>query len=752
MVHFMLNYNIYALKAIGDGILVKRINKADKKMKIILLLCNVILVVVTITAAGLYSGYIRRTQESSKTDAFIRMIESMKQISQSYLDSERGYVKDWAAYISEHEMTREEALDFLRSVNSDKERFIHIVDMDTYEAWSASYPAGEEEIETYLPYKELTSDWYRPFVETMQGMFDGTDDGYGVLGKYRLEETHATAVSVGTRVTLQTAQGSKDYLLVRAIPVEVLKKSWVFPVEYSSAEVGIITRNGDYVIQSNSMKSQNFLEYIRGYNFQDDYNAMQRLEQQLQQTDSGILTYKNFRGTDCIWYYSSFAEGSALDILGVVNVDEMKASIDAWYIVAIVCGFLLVLIVIDGAYLLSMNRRLRETARISEQASRAKTQFLSAMSHDIRTPLNAVMGMMSIAQKKADDPAAVEECMDKGMHSGKQLMTLINDVLDISRIESGRFTLNPERVDLTEIVHDLTEMLEPSMRQKNITLDCDFDRLPYKYVSADRTRLDQIYVNLLTNAVKYTEPGGKIRLQLYEEEIAGNAAETRLVFYVKDNGIGMTEEFQKEMYNTFSRETRTQVNSTQGSGLGLSIVKQMVDLMGGTILCKSVPGEGTSFTVNLDLPIVENAEENTRTQTTSQDISGMHLLIAEDNDLNWEIARELLLDRGITCDHAENGKECVEMLTKAPAGTYTAVLMDVHMPEMNGLEATRAIRALPEEGLRNIPVVAMTADAFAEDVQACIDSGMNGHIAKPIEMSKLVGYLSKIKSGQLQNL
>lgn len=714
-----------------------------------LVLCNVILIAVTVTAALLYSGYIRRTQEASKTDAFIRMIESMKQVSQNYLDRERGYVKDWAAYISEHEMTREEALDFLRSVNSDKERFIHIVDMDTYEAWSACYPAGEEEIETYLPYKDLTSDWYRPFVETMQGMFDGTDDGYGVLGKYRLEETHAAAVSVGTRVTLQTEQGTRDYLLVRAIPVEVLKKSWVFPVEYSSAEVGIITNNGDYVIQSNSMKSQNFLEYIRGYNFQDDYNAMQSLEQQLQETDSGILTYKNFRGTDCIWYYSSFAEGSALDILGVMSTEELKSSIDAWYIVAIVCGALMILVAIDGSYLISMNRSLREIARISEQASKAKTQFLSAMSHDIRTPLNAVLGMMSIAQKRAEDPQAVVECMDKGMHAGKQLMTLINDVLDISRIESGKFTLNPEKVSLEEIVHDLTEMLASSMERKNITLELDCNALTHKYVSADRTRLDQIYVNLLTNAVKYTEPGGKISLRLREEEIPGRPADTRLVFYVKDNGIGMTKEFQKQMYNTFARETRTQVNSTQGSGLGLSIVKQMVDLMGGTIDCKSVSGEGTSFTVSLDLPIVEDVTESNRKPSAAENISGMHLLVAEDNELNWEIARELLLDRGVTCDHAENGKECVEMLTKAPVGTYTAVLMDVHMPEMNGFEATRAIRALPEEGLRNIPVVAMTADAFAEDVQACIDSGMNGHIAKPIEMGKLVDYLNKIKSGQL---
>lgn len=729
--------------------MVKTVNKADKKFKIMLLLCNVILIVATVTAAGMYSNYIRRTQEESKTDAFIRMIESMKQVSQNYLDSERGYVRDWAAYVSEQDMTIEEALAFLRSVNTNGDRFVHIVDMDSFDAWSSYYPQGQEEIDTYVKYKDQDVEAEMPFAEIMQSMFDGTDEDIAVLGKYRLQETRATGVGVGTRVTLHTDQGQKDYLMLRIIPTEVLKKSWVFPVEYSTAEVGIITNAGDYVIQSNSMKSQNFLEYIRGYNFQDDYNAVETLRQQLKETDKGTLFYKNFRGADCVWYYSSFGDDSSLDILGVMSTEELKASIDAWYIVAIVCGTLIVLVIIDGSYLISMNRRLREIARISEQASKAKTQFLSAMSHDIRTPLNAVMGMMSIAQKKAGNPQAVEECMDKGMHAGKQLMTLINDVLDISRIESGRFALNPESVSLDEVIHELTEMLLPSMEQKKITLECDFNPLPHKYVSVDRMRLDQIYVNLLTNAVKYTETGGKICLRLYEEEISGKPGMTRLVFYVKDNGIGMTEEFQKQMYNTFSRETRTQVNSTQGSGLGLSIVKQMVDLMEGTIVCESVPGTGTSFTVSIDLPVLEKCEEDSQPQSDAQDISDMHLLIAEDNELNWEIARELLLEQGIACDHAENGRECIEMLTKAPVGTYTAVLMDVHMPEMNGFEATRTIRALPEEKLRNIPVVAMTADAFAEDVQACIDSGMNGHIAKPIEMSKLIGYLNKIKSGQL---
>ncbi len=718
----------------------------DKKLKLILLICDIVLITVTIAAVVIYSGHIRKSQMEIKTEDFIRTIETMKQVSQNYLNSERGYVKDWAAYISGHDMSMDEALEFVRAVNTNRERFVHIVDMESYEAYSSYYPKGQECIDTYVKYKDSSVEAELPFSDIMQSMFEGTNEEFAVLGKYRIKETQATGVGIGTRVTLRTEDGTKDYLMLRIIPTDELKRSWVFPVEYSSAEVGIITTSGDYVIQSASMKSLNFPEYIRGYNFQDDYNAGEALRQQLQTTQSGILEYKNFRGTDCLWYYSSFSEESSLDILGVLNIDELGASMDAWYIVVIVCGALIVLVAVNGVYLLTINRRLREAARASEQACRAKTQFLSAMSHDIRTPLNAVMGMMEIAKKKSDNSSYVTECMDKGINSGKQLLTLINDVLDISRIESGKFTLNMEKVSIVDMVHDLTQMLEPDIERKKLRFECDIDSLTYKYVMADRMRLNQIYVNLLSNAVKYTDAGGKIILRMYEEEIPDNTRDTRLVFYVEDTGIGMTEEFQKNMYNTFSREVKTQVNATQGTGLGLSIVKQVVDLMNGTIECQSAPGKGTAFTVRIDLPIIEGGEESVLDSVQTQSVEGMHLLIAEDNELNWEIANELLLERQIKCDHAENGQECIDMLTKSPAGTYDAVLMDVHMPVMDGLEATKTIRLLSDDALCKIPIVAMTADAFAEDVQSCIECGMNGHIAKPIDIDKLIEYLVKIKN------
>lgn len=710
-----------------------------------------LLIAVTVAGTVFYSQRIRKNQEQSQTADFIRTIESMKQVSQNYLNNEKGYVENWAHYISEHAMTLEQALDFLRDINTNKERFAHIVDMDSYQAYSTYYPKGQEEIDTYLKYKEQNVESEEPFAGIMQSMFTRTGEEFEVLGKYRQQETQAMAVGVGTRVTLLTEDGEKDYLLLRVIPTDVLRKSWIFPMEYSSAEVGIITRSGDYVIQSSSMKSLNFPEYIRGYNFQEDYRAGEALRRQLEETDHGILSYKNFRNVDCLWYYSSFGSDSSLDILGVIAAEDLKDESDAWYMVVLICGMLMILVLIDGNYLLGINRRLRETARQAEQASRAKTQFLSAMSHDIRTPLNAVLGMMTIAQRKADNAAYVTECMDKGIHAGKQLLTLINDVLDISKIESGKVVLNPDPVYLVEVIQDMTEMLKLNMAQKHITLESDFDSIPHPCVYADKMRLSQIYVNLLSNAVKYSKEGGRIVLRLYEEEIAGNALYTRLIFIVKNTGIGMTEEFQKNMYNNFAREINTQVNSTQGTGLGLAIVKQMVDIMDGTIECNSEPGVGTTFTVSLDLPVIETCEKANPEIVMPQSFSGMHLLIAEDNELNWEIIQEFLLEQDISCDRAENGEKCVELLRAAEPGTYDAIFMDIHMPVMNGLEATRKIRSSTEESFRKIPIIAMTADAFAEDVQVCLESGMNGHISKPIDMNQLVSYLTKIKNGQMKN-
>ena len=714
---------------------------------IALVLFNLVLAAVAIAASLLYADHIRTRQLESKKADFISTVESMKSVSQNYLDSERGYVEDWAAYINHQGMTLPEALEYLRQTNTNASRFAHIVDMESYDAWSAYYPAGEEAIETYHKYHGNVVEAERTLADAMEEMFNGTSAAFSVLGRYQLQENLSPAISVGSRITLRTGTGSKDYLLLRAVPTEVLRKTWIFPAEYQSAEVGIMTRKGDYVIQSVSMKSISFPEYIRGYNFQDDYNRVDAFQHELETTDSGTLYYKNFRGEDCLWYYSSFGDSSDLDILGVITMEELHPDTSVWYIVLIICGTLGGLAVVDGLYIRRVNQRLRRTAQLAQQASQAKTQFLSAMSHDIRTPMNGVLGMMSIAQRNLDDPEYVDQCLEKAMSAGKRLLTLINDVLDISKIESGRLVLTPADVSVPEMFRDLTDMVASQVREKKLHFAASLGELPHPMVQVDPLRLNQIYINLLSNAVKYTQPGGSVEIHLCEVPLPEQPSQTRLVFRVSDTGIGMTPEFQKNMYQSFSRAVNTQVNRTQGSGLGLAIVRQMVDLMGGSILCSSAVGKGTTFTVELDLPIAapRAAAGQEEADDTQEDVSGLHLLVAEDNDLNWEITQVLLEERGVTCQRAENGRVCVEMLVQAPAGSYDGILMDVQMPKMTGIEAARAIRALADDSRSHIPIVAMTADAFAEDVQACLDSGMNGHIAKPINGNTLQSYLRKIK-------
>ena len=720
----------------------------DRTRKIFFALCNIGLMGIVIFAAIFYSGHVKKVQEQSKILDFITTVESMKQVSQNYINSERGYVCDWAEYITQHDMTLEETMEFLRTINTDEERLAHIVDMDSFEAYSSYYPAGEEKIDTYKKYIGDTTEAEDSFKTTLFAMFNETDDSCKVLGKYQLDETHARVVSVGKRVRLKVEDGYRAYLLLRVIPTDVIKKTWVFPMEYKSAEVGIITREGDYVVQSNSMKSGNFRDYIRAYNYQDDFNKGEALRNKLMQSENGILVYKNFRGQDCLWYYSSFGNDTELDILAMINMKEIKSSTEAWYIIFIVCGTLMLLMLVDGVHLYRVNARLREAVNLANQASEAKTQFLSAMSHDIRTPLNAVIGMTTIAKNNTDNPEYVGKCLDKTLNAGKQLLTLINDVLDISKIESGKLTLNPENVDLVTFMDDLMDMQEAMVKEKNISIFCDVDELPYRYVYVDQLRLNQIFVNLLSNAVKYTDAGGRIKIHMYEKSLEKSDLHTTLVFSVSDNGIGMTEEFQKDMYDLFSREVNTQVNRTQGTGLGLSIVKQIVNLLNGTIECNSVQGEGTTFTVTLNLPIVKSpGTETVKAGDDKINLDEMHLLVAEDNDLNWEIIDVLLSEHGVTCDRAENGLICVKKLKNSPDGTYNGILMDIQMPVMNGLEATRAIRALEDEAKRKIPIIAMTADAFAENVHECMECGMNGHVAKPVDMSKLLVYLNKMKTG-----
>lgn len=378
----------------------------------------------------------------------------------------------------------------------------------------------------------------------------------------------------------------------------------------------------------------------------------------------------------------------------------------------------------------------------ANRANEAKSEFLSRMSHDIRTPMNAIMGFTRVARNHLHEPDKILDCLDKINLSGSNLQQLINDVLDISRIESGEFRIDSEPVKLSELCKLYEQNIRGTAEDKNQKFICNRHDIIYDTVLFDRLRIGQIYMNLLSNAVKYTPEGGTVELEVYEEPFP-DKDKIRLVSIVRDNGIGMSEKFMKEMYSQFSRAIDTRVNKVQGSGLGLAIVKKIVDQMNGTIEATSRLHEGTTFRVTLDVPFIREQEVSETTAEIpffklrpSRIIKT--LLIAEDNDLNYEILEEQLEMYGIHCVRAVNGKECVQLFEIDPSGTYDAILMDMQMPVMNGLDATRAIRRLPSPESKQIPIIALTANAYLEDVQKCKEAGMNDHMSKPVQIEQII--------------
>ena len=640
----------------------------------------------------------------------------------------------------------------------------------------------------------------------------------------------------------------------------------------------MIDADGDYILKGYSFKNSNFYEFYKSYNTTDPESAKQLSERI--NSSTGHVSMLNSHGEECILAFAPVDATHGWALLGCVPAKDLQVDKENWLLVGVVSAGLVILFIWDLSYMIFLNKRLKDMAREAESANKAKTDFLSTMSHDIRTPMNAIIGLTTIAEKNLGDEQSTAESLRKISLAGNHLLTLINDILDISKVESGKLKLSPLTFSIVETVENLVNISQPMIKEKNLEFSFHINRMEKEYLYADQLRLNQIYINILSNAIKYTEPGGKISVDLREEK-SPVADCVRLVYVVADTGIGMSPEFLESMYQPFSRQVDSRVNSIQGTGLGLAITKQMVELMGGTIECQSEQGKGTTFTVVLDIPVAERQRDDMqldpldvlivdddevmlqtavdsleslgskaeqaksglealgmiehrhlsgcdydviivdwkmpeidgietikriRTEIDGKvpillvsaydwsdiedkakeagatgfvskplfrstlydkindligkesksaepeddysDLQGMHILVAEDNEINWEIISAMLTMFGITSDRAENGKLCVDMISAAEKGSYDLIFMDVQMPEMNGLDATRAIRKLEDPWASSIPIVAMTADAFSENVTECLNAGMNGHIAKPIDIKLVIKEIRRIREGR----
>ena len=462
---------------------------------------------------------------------------------------------------------------------------------------------------------------------------------------------------------------------------------------------------------------------------------------------SGVVLFSLLLYSALMWMAKQLMAGE--------NAEAMKIFLSWGGIV------LLIIIFVGLAVMLYMQQVVREKHEAVErekihavESSLAKSQFLFNMSHDIRTPMNAIIGYTNLAMKEESSPE-ICEYLKKIEGSSQHLLALINDILEMSRIESDTIELEFVPTDLCAVFDGMRDLFSEQMKEKNLDYQVHTEQIKNRYVWCDRKNLNRVLLNILSNAYKFTPEGGSITASLFEAGSGENGYSTYEI-HVQDTGIGMSREFVEKMFHAFERERTSTASGIEGTGLGLSITKSIVDLMGGTIEVMTAPGSGTKFIIRLklqlarekDIPDAEKSQDKEEKETASKereiDYSTKRILLVEDNIVNMEIANIILSQTGFKVETAENGKIAVDMVAGSEPGYYDAILMDIQMPEMDGYEATRTIRALPDSRLSKIPILAMTANAFKEDEEACMQAGMQAHIAKPIDVAKMIETLTNV--------
>ena len=829
---------------------------------------NVLITSAILTFVSLYAYFEHDAISKRQVEHFENTTISMEHVTENYLEGEQRICDVWAHYINSENLTMEDAVSFIRVSHVHQFASAHLIYTDTLTGLSTR-PMNDDPNDYTVSYEhvDLLGD---------MNWISKTGTSINVSRAYTNPINGEQSIAFCNFITLQEAGGAKEAVLLRVLPISELEAKWVFPQEeFKNAELSIIDSNGGYVIKGHSFKNSSFFEFYRSYN-KIDPSISQEFFKKIT-SSMGSFMMLNSHGEQCIVGYTPFDATGGWTLLNLMPTKYLFVNAENWLLIGLVSSGLLLLFIFDLVVLLHFNKRFQATAKEAESANKAKTNFLSTMSHDIRTPMNAIIGLTTITEKNIDDKKLVGENLRKITLASNHLLTLINDILDISKVESGKLSLVPQTFSIVETVENLVNLSQPMVKEKNIDFRFHVTRMEKEYLYADQLRINQIYINILSNAIKYTEPGGRVSVDLKEEESLKDGC-VRLTYVVADTGIGMSPEYMAHMYQPFSRQTDSRVNSIQGTGLGLAITKQMVDLMGGIIDCQSEQGKGTTFTVILDIPVasmqraemkleamdilivdddevllqtatetleslgltVEQAGSGlealgmvrrrheagegykivildlkmpgmdgietvrrirsevgagtpillvsayewadvekeakdagangflskplfrstlyeklsdilgTETQSSEpesdySDVEGMNILVAEDNDLNWEIISTLLSMYGIEAERAENGRIAVEKMKAAEKDRYSLIFMDVQMHELNGLDATRAIRALADPWASSIPIIAITADAFSENVTECLNAGMNGHIAKPIDIKIVLKEIRRIK-------
>ncbi|MDO4488442.1 MAG: ATP-binding protein [Eubacteriales bacterium] len=670
--------------------------------------------------------------------------EVISGIAGNYFTETENVCVTWATYINNSDLTMEEAIEYLGSVRISDDVYAQIIWADDLTGLSReAYLADEGRFDVSYANREYL----------FRGWSDRTK--LFVTPRFTNPVTGSYSIAFCEWVFLKENGKLRQAIVMRIVPSSYLESRWVFPSNYENASIAIIDMSGSYVLKPDSMKNEDFYSYLYSYNRGSiDQKA---LEDKLRNEKSGIVTAKNAMGTECLWSFRHIDANNEWIVVMSVPASDIKGDTYDWAIPIAILLTLLLVFTIDMLHFVNVRRRdlevneklkkqgdeLKAALESAEYANRAKTTFLNHMSHDIRTPMNAIIGYTKIALKEETTPE-VRDCLTKIDESSEHLLTLINDVLDISRIESGRVEYNPQPVDIRSITDTVLSIAEGYMNDRDIKFEVYRDPLDYPYVMADAVRIRDILVNILSNAVKFTPDGGKIKFEAIWEPAEDDKHAT-VIYKIADTGAGMSREFLEHAFEEFAQEESGARTKYKGTGLGLAISKRYAELMNGTITVESEKGKGTEFTVTIPFELAQIEESLDKpAKAAKADLNGIKVLLVEDNDLNAEIATVLLDEAGMLVTRVCDGEEAVEAFNSNPKNTYELILMDIMMPRLNGYDATRKIRSLDREDAGIIPIVAMTVNAFAEDVEAARKAGMNGHVAKPIDIARLMSVLAEV--------
>lgn len=813
---------------------------------------NILIMLLIVLFVIIYTNVEHNKVYNNQIKTFEATAIRMNNMTENYLKSEQDICDNWANYINSKSLSMDEAMDFITTSKKSVSASAHIIYTDSLSGKSSS-PSIRDESNYSISYSQV-------------GLFSSIDwisDNYDSINVSRAYTNPIDAIqslAFCRRVKINDSGTLKDAYLLRVIPVSIIIDKWTLTQEgVENIELSLIDREGNYIIRETAYKNTNFFEFYKSYN-STNQNDLDDLKNTVLDSN-GSFVMKNSHGKKCIIAHTSIGNVGSWVLLSYIEANHLSVNNDNWMLVGIITIGLLILFVIDLIYINHVFIRLKYLSRQADSANKAKTNFLSTMSHDIRTPMNAIVGLTTLTEKNINDPNLVKEYNRKISLASNHLLTLINDILDISKVESGKINLNPLSFSLVEMIENLVNISNPIIKEKEIDFRFYTKNINYEYLYADKLRLNQIFINILSNAIKYTEKGGRITVSLIEKDSLKEDY-VNLTYIVSDTGIGMSKEFMEKMYDPFIRETDSRINRIEGTGLGLAITKKMVDLMEGSIECESELEKGTTFTIKLDLKKEANPNKDIKLDGTNilvidddeialkdlenlikslggnciisnnndvinlikdnkidvilydlktnninnleiirkelkdipiiissiydlsdidlkangfiskplfkttlfnkinealgvkvntnslvdeyLDIKDMNILIAEDNDINYEIIKEMLNMYNINAYRAIDGLECLNIIKESKENEYDLIFMDIQMPRMNGLDVTKNIRSL-DIWAKNIPIIAMTADAFSENINECLSAGMNGHISKPIDLNIVLKEIRRIK-------